>query len=236
MLKAKLVSSVVACVVTASTVVRSEERSPSFDELHQHIVTLHAETKPKGMERFFSAFSIATNGRESILVSSSWGAEPFSKSKKIDSLHVENTKEPVRIIAFDTNLGVAIFSIKRVVPPWPREKSVEVSVGDHVDEIVLKSRAYRPSRSKPCKVKTTESTFVHPDETNAQKVSGTFILKGRLAGTPGSLILKHGKLAGVFLQTAGIDFKDMDFHIVPTELLLERAQGLLARSKKKKET
>src|SRR5262245_23143871 len=90
----------------------------------KHIVTLHAKAARGSFNKYFPAIVFESDGKESILVSAAWGAEPFPVPPQplpIESITLIDSGEAVKVVAFDTKLGVGIFSVQKALPPLPQQ-------------------------------------------------------------------------------------------------------------------
>jgi hypothetical protein len=201
-------------------------------ELRESIVMIHAETVPKGIDRYFPAIVLESTNEKSILVSASWGAEPFPippTGKAIDSIHLLDSDEPVEIIDYDESLGIAIFQVNVPLKPWPASNfATPVKAGDVLEELVLSNKHYR-ERSVPVhRVKAVGVDYLRQTvDGTTVKVEGTLVFEGQTSGHPGTVFLQAGKLAAIYLNNALP--RPLTRHALPAKELLERYKVLLAK-------
>lgn len=205
--------------------------------------TLHMSAPWRGAERDAPAIVIDANDQRSILLSASWSAQRFpigeegapDEGAPVRSITLVGSNLPVRAVDNDDQLGIAIYSVRTKLPMWPVDQlSSDIRVGDVVDEL---SSAGHFGSTKPItrhRVESVGNTLL----TGASilidtKIEGTFVLDGRMSGNPGSILLKDGKLAGMFLDNSrAADSSESKSHGLPTKTLLERARLLMKRSQR----
>jgi len=201
-------------------------------ELRECIVMIHAETVPKGIDRYFPAIVVESTSEKSLLVSASWGAEPFPvppAGKSIDVIHLINSNEPVEIIEFDESLGIAIFEVNVSLKPWPTDRfATSTKAGDELEELVLKNQHYRETSAPRHRVKAVGVDYLRQTiDGTPVKVEGTLIFEGQTSGRPGSVFLQDGNLAAIFLNNALP--RPITGHALPAKKILERYKLLLAK-------
>jgi hypothetical protein len=147
----------------------------------------------------------------------------------IGSIHVMDSAQPIEIVTCDDALGVGVFSIQESLPPWPAESiTEEIVAGDDLEELVLPNRHYKNGPWASHEVVAIEQDFPYQTADGADLlVADTVWIEGRSAGNPGSLLLKDGKLAAVFLDNGGLPLK---CYAMPASVLFERCQELVART------
>lgn len=223
----RLAACVTLILLTATTTAVAEEPA----DLRQHLVMVHAETVPPGINKYFPAIVVAATESKSILVSSSWGAAPFpigAKGRAIDSIHLLGSDQPVEILKYDETDGVAVFSVDTPLKPWPIDQLPdEIKVGDHLEELVLENRHYKPRKNNRHRVTAirTELPGKSTDGTEF-KVKGTIVFEGDTSGHPGTVLLKNGKLAAVFLNNSSAG-GSLKHYALPARLFLTRYRTLL---------
>ena len=221
-----------ACAVlvflAAATAVDAEEKS----NLVQHVVMIHAETVPPGVAKYFPAIVVAATESKSTLVSSSWGAVPFpigAKGRAIDSIHLLGSNQPVTILKYDENAGVAVFTVDVPLKPWPIDQlSTDLNVGDEPEELILKNSQYKPVKNNRHRVTKIRTEL--PGKTadgKETKVKDTIVFDGGTSGNSGSLLLKDGKLAAVFLNNS-VPNGVLKHHALPARLFLARFKSLMS--------
>lgn len=214
-------------LLAAVTVVAADEPS----NLGQHLVMIHAETVPPGINRYFPAIVVEARDSKSILVSASWGGEPFPippKGRAIDSIHLLDSKQPVEILKYDEKLGVAVFSVDIPLKPWPIDQlSTDLKVGDQLEELILENRHYKPVRANQHRVSATGVEFPYKTAAGTEiGVKGTIVFDDDTSGNPGTVLLKNGKLAAVFLNNSSAN-GSLKHHALPAGLLLARYRSLI---------
>jgi hypothetical protein len=204
---------------------------------------LHMSAPWRGAERDAPAIVIDANDARSILLSSSWSAQPFpagtegapDEGAPVRSITLVGSNLPVRTVDKDDQLGIAIYSVRTKLPIWPVDQlSSDIRVGDVVDEL---SSAGHFGSTKPItrhRVESVGNTLLTGTSILIDtKIEGTFALDGRMSGNPGSILLKDGKLAGMFLDNSrAADSSESKSHGLPTKTLLERARLLMKRSQR----
>lgn len=195
--------------------------------------TLRMSAPWRGAERDAPAIVIDANEQRSILLSASWSAQRFpigEEGAPIESITLVGSKLPVRMIAADEQLGLAIYSVPGKLPTWPVGWfSSDVRVGDVLHEAI--NGHHVAMHGAAHRVASLGNTFVSGTSIPKDaKVEGTFVLEGRISGNPGSILLKHGLLAGMFLDNSqSTDAGGQKPHVLPTKALLERAHQLIER-------
>jgi hypothetical protein len=195
---------------------------------------LHMSAPWRGAERDAPAIVIDANEQRSILLSAAWSAQRFpigEEGAPIESMTLVGSKRPVRLIAADEQLGVAIYSVPGKLVTWPVNWfSSDVRVGDVLHEAIGGRHVAMPGAAR--RVESLGNTFVSGSSIPKDaKVAGTFVLEGRMSGNPGSILLKNGLLAGMFLDNSqSTDASGQKPHVLPTKALLEHAHQLIERS------
>lgn len=194
---------------------------------------LHMSAPSRGAERDATAIVIDANEQRSILLSASWSAQRFpigEEGAPIESMTLVGSKLPVRMIAADEQLGLAIYSVPGKLVTWPVNwLASDVRVGDVLYEAIGGHHVAMPGAAR--RVESLGNTFVSGTSIPKDaKVEGTFVLDGRMSGNPGSILLKNGLLAGMFLDNSqSRDASGQKPHVLPTKALLERAHQLIER-------
>ena len=199
-------------------------------DMTKHVVMIHAETRPQGIEKFFPAIVLESTAKKSVLVSVAWGAEPFPigpNGKAIDAIHLLDSKEPVEIVAFDEALGVAVFSVNIHLEPWPSKRiGIGPLPGEELEELILDNRHFERKHDKKLQVKTIDSVLPYKTARGSKvNVEGTMIFDGQTAGGPGTVLLRDGMLAAVFLNNEPTS--PLTHHALPIKLFLSRCQSLI---------
>jgi hypothetical protein len=195
---------------------------------------LHMSAPWRGAERDAPAIVIDANEQRSILLSASWSAQRFpigEEGAPIESMTLVGSKLPVMLIAADEQLGLAIYSVPGKLVTWPVNwLASDVRVGDVLHEAIGGHHVAMPGAAR--RVESLGNTFVSGTSIPKDaKVAGTFVLDGRMSGNPGSILLKNGLLAGMFLDNSqSTDASGQKPHVLPTKALLERAHQLIERS------
>ncbi len=102
-------------------VIKPNTTKPGTDLSH-YIVTIEAESRPQAIFKSFPAIVMVSSAGKSLLLSASWGAEPFPLSNPgvpIGALFLSEGKDPVGIVAYDIARGIAVFSVNRAIAPFP---------------------------------------------------------------------------------------------------------------------
>ncbi len=194
---------------------------------------LHMSAPWRGAERDAPAIVIDANEQRSILLSASWSAQRFpigEEGAPIESMTLVGSKLPVRMIATDEQLGLAIYSVPGKLVTWPVNWfSPDVRVGDVLHEAIGGHHVAMPGTAR--RVESVGNTFVSGTSIPKDaKVEGTFVLEGRMSGNPGSILLKNGLLAGMFLDNSqSTDASGQKPHVLPAKALLEHAHQLIER-------
>ena len=202
------------------------------ENLEKHVVLLHAESIPPGLNKVFPAIVLESNSGQSILISSAWGAEPFPtppNGKPVDSLHLLNSSEGVKVEAYDEALGVAVFSVNVPLQPWPKSLiSDGVSPGEVLKELALEiPDSLKRLRSDKIQVSAVDKTFKYNTARGSEvEIEGTLILEGQTACGPGAVLLRERKLAAIFLNNEAVG-DQLVRHALPVNLLIARCRALL---------
>jgi hypothetical protein len=168
---------------------------------------VEAETRPRAISRSFPAIVLACDGASSLLLSASWGAEPFPTGEKngtpIGAIFLREGGQPVEIIAYEERSGVSVLSVEKALPPLPRELLAgPVEAGDRLHGLNVSEQA-EPERV-PLDVVGVGRTFRR--QTTLDEwigVEGTIQFTGGQFGNPGAVLLKDGKVAAIFLENEG---------------------------------
>jgi hypothetical protein len=169
-------------------------------DLSRYVVMIEAESRPHAIRKSFPAIVMASSGGKSLLLSASWGAEPFPLDKPgvpIGALFLSEWKNPVGIVAYDIARGIAVFSVNQVLEPIPRECfTVDLGKGDLLTSLPLaKDDASRSSRVLA--VEETYASEATDRETVAVKHAARIDFGKWQCGSP---MLKDGKIAAIFLN------------------------------------
>jgi len=179
--------------------VKPTAAAPTADLSH-YVVMIEAESRPRGVSRSFPALVMASNGGKSLLVSASWGAEPFpldTPGVPIGALHLSDGKDPVGIVAYQISRGIAVFSVNRALEPVPRECFTEnLGKGDLLTSSPLAKRDARLST----RVQAVEETYADEELGRATVAVKHVVRMDPGKWSAGSPLLKDGKIAAIFLN------------------------------------
>ena len=210
------------------------EPVPNYDSemLAKHVVLIHAESIPPGLNKVFPAIVFESNNGQSILVSCAWGAEPFPmppNGKPLDSLHLLNSSEAVKVQAYDEALGVAVFSVNVPLQPWPNSLIADgVSLGEDLKELFLQDPgSVKRLHSDRLQVSAIDKILRYNTARGSKvEIEGTLIFEGQTACGPGAVFIREGKLAAIFLNNESVG-DQLVSHALPANLLVERYRALL---------
>lgn len=195
------------------------------------VLTIEVETHGKGLPRLAAALVVESNATRSILLTTSWIAEPFpveaqfAKGELTMSTDVSGSQLPVRLIATDDQLGVAILVVPTSLRAWSTEEITDVQVGDLLNEYLSRSPEI------PHRVELLDQTYRHDVPGRGElMVDGAFVFDGRILSTPGSVLMKDGKLGGMFLNNAKSPSGELKSYALPAKELFERYRRLLEKS------
>lgn len=185
---------------------RVHDNTPRYD-IRRHVVMVEAETRPRGISRSFPALVMACDGSSSLLMSASWGAEPFPTFEKngtpIGAVFLREGGEAVEIIGFDERLGVSVLAVEKALSPLPAELiAASVREGDDLDGLHLQEDG--ATTRVPLDVVGVDRVFHRHSVTDGWiGVEGTIQFTGDIFGNPGSLLLQGDQVAAIFLNNAG---------------------------------
>ncbi|MCA9075380.1 MAG: hypothetical protein KDA93_10125 [Planctomycetaceae bacterium] len=226
----RFVAVVVILCTVSSNAIHAQELAEV--DLTKSVVMIHAETRPRGVSRYFPAFVVESNETRSLLVSASWGGERFPLGllgTPIGAIHELDTLEPIEILGYNEELGISIFSIKKTLPVWQTDLMVAgIQQGDVLEELILDNKHYRKPPYEVHAVEQIQQIYNRrTTEGNDVEVVGTMIISGRLACTPGSLLLSDGKLAAIYLNNDVREAR-IERHVLPIELAMDRYRKFVA--------
>ncbi|HEX4073706.1 MAG TPA: M56 family metallopeptidase [Planctomycetaceae bacterium] len=171
-------------------------------DLSRYAVVIEAESRPRGISRSFPAIVMASERGKSILLSASWGALPFPLQKNgvpIGALFLRDGNDPVDVIAYDQRLGIGIFSVDRVLDPLPQDSfTEEIAVGDRLTDL----RLSQEDSERTLRVLAVDEAYRDQVDVSGRTVvvEHTIRLDGKMRQNPGSVLLKQGKIAAIFLN------------------------------------
>jgi beta-lactamase regulating signal transducer with metallopeptidase domain len=211
----------------------AQEERAATNDLFKHVVLIQAETRPRGLERTFPAIVMANDGEKSILLSASWGAEPFPGAKgskmgiPLGAVFLRDTNANVKVVAYDESLGVGLFSVNKRLEPVPKDAFTDdLKLGDELTELRLS-----PSDpEKLFRVLSVEERYKRKTVTGQLiAVEHAICFDGeRLNQRPGSLLLKNGKIAAVYLNNRGYRGERVRRYALPIQQAREAFAQLLA--------
>jgi BlaR1 peptidase M56 len=173
--------------------------TPAAD-LSRYLVTIEAESRPHGIFKSFPAIVMASSGEKSLLLSASWGAEPFPLDKPgvpIGALFLSDGQDPVGVVAYDIRRGIAVFSVNRALAPIPREFfTEELATGDLLTS--LPNVAGEPNHSS--RVLAVEETYASEAVGRDTVAVKHAVRIGFGKWRCGSPMLKGAKIAAIFLN------------------------------------
>jgi beta-lactamase regulating signal transducer with metallopeptidase domain len=179
---------------------RAKPNATASADLSRHVVMIEAESRPRGVRKSFPAIVMASSGGKSLLLSASWGAEPFPLDKPgvpIGALFLSEWKNPVGIVAYDTARGIAVFSVNQVLEPVPEECfSENLEKGDLLTSLPLAKGDAKHS-TRVLAVEETYASEATDRETVAVKHTARIDSGKWQCGSP---MLKDGKIAAIFLN------------------------------------
>ena len=211
----------------------AQEENTATNNLFKHVVLIKAETRPRGMERTFPAIVMANDEEKSILLSASWGAEPFddfnggNTGTPLGAVFLRDTNEEIKVVAYDESLGVGLFSVNKRLEPVPEDAFTDdLMLGDELTE--LRMSPSDPEKlfrvlfvEQPYKRKTVTGQLI--------AVEHAICFDGEeLNQNPGSLLLKNGKIAALYLNNGGYRGERVRQYALPIKQAREAFAQLLA--------
>ena len=202
-------------------------------EWQEHVVTIHGENvtfmsedgiphRVHGPNKYFPAVVMESDGQTSYLLTTSWGAKDFwlgqLPSGPVSRFTIAGTETVARVVAYDMTTGVAVFSVEAALTPVPRDAiGGDVEVGDRLIELQLPGKKDSGEHA----VLAVERTASDEDSNGASvEVPHLVVLDGSPENTPGSLLLRDGKLLALFLNNFPFEERRYAPHAIPISVAL----------------